>query len=279
METTMSSQVDEGQEATTASPQATETPEQSGSKPQETTVTQVETNDRNSSDADGRKASDYENARQIKRLEKTLRSFMQTFEKSSQSGQPQGQAAAPQGVSRVTKEELLADPIGALERMQNSLKQELLGEIPKTISQRDQAQTHERGVQEGWKQIKSSETYKRDPQGEDRINDILTEENDDGSSLQEYSKLNPKHAATLALAIYEQRYGSKAKSPTAPSKAQMASTATAVNVGGGKSTLQDEAAQLQKELMANGDLMNDPAFRARMDAVVRKSKQEAALVS
>lgn len=273
METTMSSPVVEGQEATSASPQVTETPAQSGSQPQETTVTQVENNGQNSSEGETRKASDFEAARQIKKLTKIVQSLQQSIEGRSQSA-PQSQAAPAPTRSPVTKEELLANPLAAIERMLDEREQKLMGEIPKTLFERDRTARHERGVQEGWKQIKSSETYKRDPQGEDRINDILMEENADGHTLQEYSQLNPKHAAELALATYEQRYGSKAKSPTAPTKGQMTTTATSVNVGGGKSTLQDEAARLQKELMADGSLMNDPAFRARMDAVVKKSKQE-----
>lgn len=264
-----SSQLDEGQGVLTSPPQVTETPEQSGSQPQPSNPAQVENGTNQQSQGQPQNASDYETARHIKRLERSIRSMQQAFEKSQQSVQQNGVPQPP--VSKVTQDELLKDPLGTIQRLMDERDQRLKGEIPKSFEQYSQANRYEQARQEGLKMIKSNEAIKRDPNGEERIKEILLEEDENGNSLEQYAQQNPSHAARLALDIYKSRHGQR-NGVSAPTKSQMSSTATSVTSGSKGSTLDQEAAQLQREFMSNPQLMQDKDFFARMKAFETKAR-------
>lgn len=252
----------EGQEATPASPQATVPETQVPAQPQPTPISPVETNPQPTREESSR-ASDFETARQIKNLTKQVRSLMQQVsDRNTQSAPPQNatQSFTP---SPVTQQELLADPLNAINRILDARDKHLMGIIPQTLSQRDQELRTQRDIQEGWKIIRSSEAYKNDPDGEDKINDILAKEDAYGNSLQKYSTFNPVHAAQLALIEYEKSATRKVPA-TAPQKAQMVSTATASYPGGAQLNVNEEALKLQQEAYSNPDVMKDPSWKARL---------------
>lgn len=270
---TMSPEIDNGQTLTPEVPQAAAPETQVPAQSQSSIPAQVE-NGTQPTSQEAPRASEFETARQIKNLTKMMRSMQQAFERSSQSAQPQGTPQVPQARPTVTPQELVADPLGVIQRMLSEQKQELLGMIPQTITKREEDIRHTRDIQEGWKVIKSSDAFKRDPEGEERINEILTEEDENGNSLQKYSIANPLHAAKLALAEYTQRYGNrKPAGALAPTKQQMASTATASYPGGGKVDVNQESLKLQREAMDNPDLMKDPGWLARLETVKRQFNQ------
>lgn len=272
---TMTPDVATGQEAIPASPQGTEIGSQVPAQHQEASVSAVDANDNHSNQEDTRRASEFEAARQIKRLEKTIRQLQNAFERSQQSAPPPSTSQQPS--RQVTQEELLKDPLNTILRIIDERDQKLKGEIPKTFEQYNQQATMQRAEQEGLRLIRTNSLVKADPEGEDRIKDILNEEDDFGNSLNKYSQANPRHAAQLALMEYQNRYGGGRKSQSAPSKAQMQTTATAVNIGSGKSTIENEAAQLHKMILANPSLMDDKDFREKLNAFDKKAKMEALL--
>ncbi len=258
-------QVEENQTATPAVPQATEIPQ--GSQPQESSIPSQVESGQSTSQAQPTSTPDYETARQIKNLMKEIRSLKQSFETRS-SGQPSG---TPQGQVRtpITQDELLKDPIRAISRMIDERYSDVKNEIPQIVQQRESEWKAEQARQEGLRLINTNELIKRDPQGKSRLEDILLEEDDDGNSLEKYSVQNPKHAAQLALSIYQQKYGQAPKTAFAPSKAQMMSTATATNTGGGKVNTEEEVGKIFAELARNPDLMKDAAFMAKVDALAK----------
>lgn len=270
MDDTLASQVAEGQEPTSGSPQVAETEPQGSSQAQEATHSQVEGNGQSASQEDTRRASDYETARQIKRLAKQMQSFQQALERGAQS-QPSPSNPTTQ-MPTITNDEFVKDPVGALQKIMDAREQQSMGKFSQTIQQREQVQQYEKSRQDAVKMIRTNESIKRDPEGMIRMSEILT---DDEYNLDEISKQFPEYAAKLALKIYQAQYGNAKKVQGAPTKAQMVSTATAVTSGGGKANLQEEAAKLQKELMNDPSLITDPAFKTRMDNIVKKSKQEA----
>lgn len=271
---TMSPEATDEQASTPEAPQAAAPETQVPAQPQSAAPAQVENGNQPTSQEAPQNASAYETARQLKRLAKQMQSMQQAFERSSQQPTSQGTPQSPQARNPVTPQELVADPLGVIQRMLSEQKQELLGMIPQTITQREQDIRHTRDIQEGWKIIKSSDAYKRDPEGEERINEILAEEDENGNSLQKYSTTNPLHAAKLALAEFNQRFGNrKPAAASAPTKQQMASTVTASYPGGAKIDVSQEALKLQREAMDNPDLMKDPNWISRLDAVKKQFNQ------
>lgn len=268
----------EDQAATSAAPQATQVPDQSGPEPQDTPSSQVETGDSHAaSQEDPRKASEFETARQIKRLTKQMQSLHQAFEKGQQQiavpGIPQTQS-----LPQVTNEDILKDPAGAFNRILDARLAVLKGEIPQNIQQLLEVQRHEKSRQEAVRLIKTNSSVKADPEGHDRIADILTEEDEFGNSLEKYALQNPQHAAYLALMEYQNRFENRSRrSSSAPTKAQMQTTATAVNSGVPKSTLEQESAVLYRQVLADPALMSDPEFRKKLDAFDKKNRMETLL--
>ena len=206
-------QVEEGQAETTSAPQATETIDQ----PQTSTPSQVEGGQSTSQAQPG--TPDYETARQIKNLVKEFRSFKQSF--NPRSSEPP-QAAPKPSVPQVTREELVQDPINAIKKILDGGKSEVRDDILKAIEEKESLRQKENLRQEGLRLIRTNELIRKDPNGEERMKEILLEEDDDGNSLEAYAQVNPKHAAQLALKEYQSRYG-QGKNAFAPSKAQMAS--------------------------------------------------------
>ena len=244
-----------------------------GSQPQTTTPVPVE-NGQSTSHAPAEGTPDYETARQFKNLIKEFRSLKQSLETRS-SAVPS--VAQPQ-VQAITHQELLADPINAIKRMIAAETGQLKNEIPEVIQQRESVWRSEQARQEGLRLIGTNELVKRDPQGRERIDDILLEQDEFGNSLQEYSKSNPKHAAQLALKEYQTRFSSGARSASAPSKAQMTSTATAQTTGV-KGTTDAEITSLYAQLASMPDLMKDEAFMTKVNAAIKKSDMETRMRS
>lgn len=262
-------QVEENQTATPAVPQATETP--NGSQPQDSTPAQVESGQSTSQANQGQ--SEFETARQIKNLMKEIRSLKQTFERSSSPQVPN----MPQQPVRAnyTQDDLLKNPMQTIRQMIVDGVSDVKNELPQIVQQRESEMRAQQARQEGLKLIKTNELIKRDPLGTSRMEDILLEEDDDGNSLEKYSYQNPKHAAQLALSIYQQKFGQAPKTAYAPSKGQMMSTATAQNSGGGKMTTEAEIGQIYAEIARNPDLTKDRDFMAKIDALVKKSDMES----
>lgn len=244
--------------------QAVEAPQGTETQPQSVTPSQVE-GGQSTSQEDVRQKSEFETARQIKNLMKEIRSLKQSFETRSSVQQP-----APQTMRNmpVTREELLNNPLDSIDKIAESKVERFRQEIEK----RDSEARAERSRQEGLRLIETNESIKRDPEGIERMKDILAETDDDGNSLDSLSQTNPKYAAQLAVKEYLSRYGTK-KTVAAPSKAQMASTATSQTVGAARNTDQ-EVAQIHAELTKFPDLVKDPQFMAKMSAIIKKSDTE-----
>ena len=257
-------QIDEGQAGITPASQATETIAQ----PQESISSPVEREPSTSREnVEGK--PEFENARQIKNLAKMVRSLQQSFEtrfSEPPSTNPQTQAQVPY---QFTQEQLLANPLGTIKGMNDALKQEILA----TFQQQQANMQYEQARQEAWNLIKTNEIIKRDPERDDRIREILFEDDGNGNSLQEYSKSNPKHAAQLVIKEYQSRHGSQRSAP-APSKAQMASTATAQTTGSGKSTSEAEIKAIYAQIAAMPELTKDSDFMSKMNALIKKSDLE-----
>lgn len=251
-------QVEENQTAMPAVPQAPEIP--NGSQPESSIPSQVESGQSTSQAPQGQ--SEFEAARQIKNLMKEVRSLKQAFERSSSPQSPQ----APQSQVRtpITQDELLKDPIRAINRMIEEKYADNKDETSKIVQQRESEWKAEQARQEGLRLIKTNELIKRDPLGTSRLEDILLEEDEDGFSLEKLSIQQPKYAAQLALSIYQQKYGQAPKTAFAPSKAQMMSTATAQNTGAGKVNSEEEIGKVFAELARNPELMKDSAFMEKV---------------
>lgn len=263
--------VDESQAEITSAQQATETIAQ----PQESITPPVErvqpTSQEPVVDNDP-----YGAARQIKALVKEFRSLKQSLN-TRFTDQPTAIPQAPQlpQVPQVTREELIADPLAAIRKIVDLSNANVRQEILQQTQQREVEWKREQSRQEGLKLIKTNELIKRDPEGEERMKNILMEQDADGNTLDQYAVLNPKHAAQLALREYQARYGSSKNGVYAPSKAQMASTATSQTAGGGRMTTDAEIASIYAQIASNPDLMKDSQFMAKLSAIVAKSDTES----
>lgn len=271
----MSPDVVPGQDVTSASPQVAETISQEVSQSQEQTTPQVEGVDLNaSSQEDTRRASDFETARQLKRMMKEMQSLKQTFERVQTQQAPQ---SIPQTQPQLTQEELQRDPMGVLRKIVQSEMNSLRTEIPQHIQKANEFQRKEQAEQEALKLIKTNSSVKSDPQWQNRIEDILSEEDDYGNSLDKYSLQNPRHAAQLALKEYQSRYMGGKTSQAAPTKAQMQTTATAVTPGMAKASSTQEAEQLYRQMLKNPELMQNTEFLKKLASFDQKARLEASL--
>ena len=254
----------EGLESTPDSAQETQTI----AEPQTVPASQVEGAQSTSQAQPG--TPDYETARQIKNLMKEVRSLKQSLNtRSSEAPQTAPKTSAP-----VTREELVKDPIEAIKRILDGGKSEVRDEILKEIQQKETQRQWEQRRQEGLRLIETNELIKKDPNGIDRMKEILEEEDEDGNSLEKYSLTNPKHAAQLALKEYQSRFG-QGKNAVAPSKAQMQTTATSQTSGSGKMTSEQELAALMLKMQKEPDLMKDASIMAKLEALVKKSDLES----
>ncbi len=255
----------EGLESTPGSAQETQTI----AEPQTVTAPTVDGTQSTSQAQPG--TPDYETARQIKNLMKEVRSLKQSLNNRS-SEAPQ---TAPQTKAReVTREELVADPIAAIKKILDGSKGEVREEILKDIQQKESQRQFENKRQEGLRLIETNELIKKDPNGIERMREILEEEDDDGWSLEKFSLENPKKAAQMALKEYQTRFG-QGKNAVAPSKAQMQTTATSQTAGGGRLTTDQELTSLMTQIEKMPDLMKDTSFMAKLNALVKKSDMES----
>lgn len=201
--------------------------------------------------------------RKFDKLEKGMSQVMEMLQKMQQP-----QAAPSQ--TPATAEEFLSDPMNVLNRILDEREKKIKGEIPKTLSDQNRELENQRSRQEALKMIDTNELIRKDPEGRDRITDILTDEQ---FGLDKIASTHPVEAARLALALYEKNYG-KVKSVGMPTKQQMGGTPTAVR-SGAKATLKDEAAELQKQYLANPELINNPEFKKKFAEL--KSRRQAEL--
>jgi len=275
---TMTPPATEGQDALTASPQVAEPGSQVPAQHQQAASAQVENGDLNaSSQEEPRRASDFETARHIKRMAKQLQSLQQAFERSQQQNANPSSSQTHTQMPQITNDELLKDPMTAIRRMIQSEVQGVRTEMPQTIQQAITAQKQEQARQEALKMIRTNSSVKADPEGEDKIKDILEEEDEFGNSLNSYALSNPRHAAQLALIEYQNRFLGGKRSQSAPSKAQMQTVATSVSAGAPRGTADQEVAQLYKSILTDPSLMNNSEFRAKLDNALKKSQMESAL--
>lgn len=217
---------------------------------------------------DNRSQADFETARQIKSLMKEIRSLKQSFE--TRPSAPAPSSPKPQ----VTRDQLLADPLTGIGLIAQSEVSKLRDELTEKFQQREAQVKHDQAVQEGLRLIKTNELIKKDPEGEERIKEILLEDNGNGS-LQQFSQFNPLYAAQLVLNEYKLRYGGTQRGTFAPTKGQMVSTATATNTGSGKLNTDQEIEALHKKLNEFPDLMKDKDFMAKIGNVLKQSKTES----
>src|SRR3990167_2815761 len=246
-------------------PQATEQPAQASVQPQGTPV-QVENGTRQQL---GNEVRPFERiaGRKFDKIEKGMQSIMEALQNM------QKPTTSPSATAPITAEDFLTDPLAHLNRLLDERDKKLKGEIPQTLSEQTRNMELLRSQKEALKMIETNETISKDPEGWNRVEDIL---NDEEFGLKEIASYNPLSAARLALRIYSEKYGKAAPSASAPSKAQMASTATAVHPSG-KVTLKDEAVELQKQLLGNPELRYDREFMKKLQSL--KDRRQAELNS
>lgn len=269
MENTMSDQVGTIQEAET-SPQETETPSQEGSQPQNPTPAQVENGTQGTSQVDTRQASDYETARHLKKMAKQMQSLQTALERLQSQPQP---SSTNQVVNQKTwsDQEKRENPLGYIESLIDSRVKGVQEEIPKNLTQIMEKQRFQTEWQDATKLIETNPIVKADPQGIERIKDILEDEQ---YGLNDLSNSRPLQAARMALELYNLRHG-KAK-VSSPAKNHMVSTATQATSGNGGSTSDAEAESLLSQAAALGN-MNDPEFQSKLKSLTDKIKLEQRL--
>src|SRR6266853_1383529 len=127
----------EGQEK--PSPQGDELNEQSDIQSQDTTKAQVESLDQTTRN-DAPKASDFETARQIKRLAKQMQSFQSVLDRI-QSPQTQS-PSAPNAKPPFSREQLIADPLGTIQQMIDERANGLMEKTQQELSVKEQLAKH-----------------------------------------------------------------------------------------------------------------------------------------
>lgn len=246
-------------------PQATEQPAQASVQPQAVTPPQVEQGTKLQT---GNEVRPFERVagRKFDKLERGQQSIMEILQKLQQP-QP---APSPSAKAPITAEEFLTDPVTHMLRMLDERDQKLKGEIPQTLSEQTKQLELKRSQQDALKMIETNELISKDPEGINRIEDILTDEE---YGLKEIASAYPLYAARLALKIYAAQYGKASPGVPVPSKAQMTTTSTATHAQG-KVTLKDEAVELQKQFLANPELRLDPEFMKKLQSLKERRQAE-----
>lgn len=221
-----------------------------------------------------RRPSDWFAGRKLSKIERQIANLTQQLQQAQQTW-TQPQAGSPKTAPQKyqpTADEIWKDPAAAFQRMMDERMENVQKEIPKALETREAEIRRNQSRQDALKLIKTNDAVKRDPEGEEKVKDILEDEN---YNLDKIAQNFPLEAARMALEIYNARYGTaQRKSATAPTKAQMVSTATTVNTGGNKVNLNEEALKLQQEAMANPTLLQDPAWVAKVQALKSKRVTE-----
>ena len=255
-----------GPSTTPVEPNATPSTTQVATEPSSASTTQVEPSARPQA-TDGVRPFERIAGRKFDKLEKGMSQIMEVLQ-NLQKPTPSAPNATPQPV---TPEQFLSDPVTVLNQILDERDKRIKGEIPETLSAQTRQLELKRSGQDALKMIETNELVRKDPEGIDRVEDILR---DPQYGLEKIASTYPIEAARLALEIYSSKHKATPGVPT-PSKAQMTSTATAVHAGT-KTTIKDEAAELQKQMLANPSLMQDPEFIKKIQ--VLKSRRQADLV-
>ena len=284
-----SQQVVEGSGEQNTPPQETVGNPQGTPPPQETPPVQVENGVQPTSSQDGTRPLTPAEHYEIRKLRTQMRDNIaqmqrrqDEFNQSLIQTLQQRFAAPPASRPKTDPNALFSDPdailderdkrlIEEFDRRQKELIEGFKKEVPQTVNKTLRESDVERQEQEALELIfpKSSENpdepfearRDRDPFRRDAILRIF----------QKYGldSLPPKAAAELALDKFDKEYKSKMRSPNAPSKAQMASTATGTPVGGAKpmnpQDINRELQDMNLKAGQNSALMTDPKFKERWD--------------
>lgn len=207
--------------------------------------------------------------REFRRLENQLAQMRDAFQAFQQNAPAASVAKQP-----LNPEDFYKNPQEYIDKLVNERLAGLKGEIPKTFAELERTKGMQRDLQEAERMIVTNEAIKKDPQGQDRIKEILYDEE---FKINKISEQFPVEAARLALALYNQRFVSnvsRRSAVSAPTKSQMQSTATSVNGGAKKSSLGDEYTKLRNELMADPMKANDSGFVERLNALKQRRQLE-----
>ena len=212
-------------------------------------------------------------------MERRQNEFLQSLQKAAASPAPQRPT--------LDTDKLLTDPAyldsylaERDKRLKDEWKTEVLEkELPQTMDKYENKKNIERQEQEALELIfpkspaNQQESFEerrdKDPFKRDAIFQIFQQYNLDN--------IPPKNAAALALKLYETDYKPKLRSPNAPSKAQMASTATGNPIGGvqplNPQDINRELADMNYKAGTNPALMNDANFRKRWDSLTEQANK------
>lgn len=196
---------------------------------------------------------------------------LKTIRQPSVPSQPQQQP--------FDSDKFLTDPEAILRereaKVREDTRRELLEkDVPELLKQQEQVSKAERQKQEALELLfpKSSpsaiesleQRVRKNPERTAEIELILEE-----SGLEEYAKINPKHAAQLTLQELDKRIAARRpQNPNVINKGLMGGTGTGGQVPGGKTMptlaeLQAQRRALDAELEKNSFLMNDPEFQKK----------------
>ena len=285
-----SQQVVEGSGVLNTPPQETAENPQGNQPPQETPPAQVENGAQPASSTEGARPLAPSEHFEIRKLRNQMRESMAQMERRQneflQSLQKAAASPAPQRPTLDT-DKLLTDPAyldsylaERDKRLKDEWKTEVLEkELPQTMDKYENKKNIERQEQEALELIfpkspaNQQESFEerrdKDPFKRDAIFQIFQQYNLDN--------IPPKNAAALALKLYETDYKPKLRSPNAPSKAQMASTATGNPIGGvqplNPQDINRELADMNYKAGTNPALMNDANFRKRWDSLTEQANK------
>lgn len=266
-ETVVSPDVSTGLDPQQGSSQESSTGVQAQPEIQSDTSTSVDRGDSQQSSQGEPRPFERIAGRKFDKIEKTLKTLTELVQRQSmpQSGSPQPQTRQRyQPTSEDWK-----NPEAVIQKMLDDRLQEFPEKITQSLDEREKVLSFKRSEQDAVKMIETNEAIKRDPEGIDRMRDIL----EDGQfGLNKMAKHYPLEAARAALEIYNARYSSGRRSG-APSKSQMTSTATAVNSGAGKTGSDAKLGELMKKATIPG-MMKNPAFIKELNEAVAQSKTE-----
>ena len=268
-ETEIATPSSEGVAGQTPASQVTDSSPQGDSQQQEFDSAQVGSGDSiaTTTQEDTRvKASEYVLGRKIaKKLENRLAGLEQTNQQLVDFIQ-QLQNKSVTSDSSASKVDLNSkyweNPTEVLNETINRILEE---RIPKTIEEKLTLEKRKREQEMAVDLIFSNETVKKDPEGLERIKEILVE-----NGLDKFSQVaSPTQAAKIALALYiAEKNGSRGKPSNPNLKSQMSATAGG---GGSMSTgkpltrdqIKIEAAKMNEQIIANPELRFDPKFQER----------------
>ena len=273
----------EGDFGTTPETQGTEPSAQAPAEPQETGPAQVESEDtKQSNQPSGRRIppSGYIKIRQLERTVKDLTERLQKWDSAKTSSPEVPPTPKPNPADLERK--FWGNPIAYQEERERQLREELKKELlekefPEYLSRKEQEKEYQRNSERALELI----FPKSNPASEEGLKERITKEASRAekiikilqeTGLDEVSKTDPVKAARTVMELYEFKYPSKqARSPNAPSKAQMASTASSSSSGGKKmptpQELKTEVDALRQRMSDNPEVRFDETFMQRWNNV------------